>query len=112
MSSCSPFKAKFILFNRILKNRIYIKAQEQIFHREPDLNILNNIGWKKKGPIQENANGKNLKEGHITRNPSIFIDHYSTFCALNCMEDKLLLGQRGFDTFLLLRRRKADNHTY
>lgn len=46
----------------------------------------------------------------MLRSGGSFTDCYSTFCALSCTEDKLMLGQRGFDTVLLLRRRKTGNH--
>lgn len=112
ISSCFPFKAKFILFNKIFKNGIYIKAQVQIIQNiQIWLPMKNIVLTKKKDHIQENAKGKNLKEGHMIRNRSNFIDCYSTFFALSCVKDKLMLGQRGLDT-VLLRRRKTDNHTY
>lgn len=87
ISSCSPFKAEFILFNNIFKNGIYIKAQAQIIQdTQICLPIKNIVFIKKKDHIQENAKGKNLKEGHMIRNRSNFIDCYSTFFALSCVK--------------------------
>lgn len=64
--------------------------------------------WKTTGKlkkhIQEHTKGNNLREGHMIRNRSICIDSYSTFFALSCTEDELMLGQRGFDTVLFLRK--------
>lgn len=48
ISSCSPFKDKFILFNKTFKNGIYIKAQVQIIQNIQIWLPTKNIMLKKK----------------------------------------------------------------
>lgn len=70
ISSCSPLKAEFILFKyNNNKSGIYIKAQEQIIQNIQKWFPVKSIRGGK-DHIQENVNGKHLKEGRMIRNCS------------------------------------------
>lgn len=61
-----------MLFNIIVTNEIYVKAQVQIVQNIQIWLPMKNNRWGK-NLIQENTKGKNFKEGHMSRNYRILL---------------------------------------